>query len=86
MTWDNGFKYNSSAEPSWSDYVASAKYYTYANGAGLALQVDARRAYLHYRGASGDDLQVDYDKAIRQDKNIELTVTRELDFVKEAIE
>ncbi len=71
IKWDNGYAYDPDAEPTWGDRWNWAKYGTLLAGAeALGHLPDGTRAYRHYRGATGTDLHVDYNKAIRDDGGI----------------
>src|SRR5690606_14515222 len=56
----------------WHDHLNWARYAALLEAAQAWGDLpDGTRAYRHYRGASGDDLWVDYDKAIRDDDGID---------------
>ncbi|MEM8739668.1 MAG: hypothetical protein AAGG38_14490 [Planctomycetota bacterium] len=71
INWDNGFAYDPSASPTLGDYANWYKFAALQGGATTLSHIpDATRAYAHYRGASGSDLDVNYDKAIGDDSKI----------------
>lgn len=71
INWDNGFAHDPSVSPTASDYLEWARYGALLAGAqALGHLPDGTRAYAHYRDATGTDLSVDYNKAIRDDADI----------------
>ncbi len=86
IKWDNYFVYDPNEKAGLSDYASNAKYWSgifYYETRGLAP--DGVRAYRHYRDATGTDLSVDYDKAIKEDSLIAQNVQDEIDAVKAAV-
>ena len=69
IVWDHGFPYNPNAKWTLTDYLNLLKYRNILlNGAeDLNYIPDATRAYRHYLDATGTDLWVDYNRAIRTD-------------------
>ena len=71
IRWDDGYPYNPNAEPTWLDYWNWTKYGALLEAAeALGHLPDGTRAYRHYRDATGTDLGIDYNRAIRQDAAI----------------
>jgi len=71
IKWDNYYKYDPNEEPTRKDYINWYKYGALLLGADLLARLpDATRAYRHYRDATGTDLSVNYNKAIRRDTKI----------------
>lgn len=71
INWDNGFAYDPTVSATAADYANWAYYGTLLAGAqALGHLPDGTRAYAHYRDATGTDLSVDYNKAIRDDSLI----------------
>lgn len=71
IKWDSGYDYNPDAQATWRDRANWAKYGTLLNLAEKFNHLpDGSRAYRHYRQATGTDLVVSYNRAIRGDRLI----------------
>ncbi len=75
--YDMDFTYNPNAKASFSDYANWLKWGTFLNG-GTVLDSDelqdALKCYAHYRYGNGEDLEIDYEKAYREDAAIRSAV------------
>ncbi|AQT69306.1 RHS repeat-associated core domain protein [Anaerohalosphaera lusitana] len=79
INWDDNYEYDASAKPTLKDYL----YWFIFRELLKTLEAtgfmpDAARAYRHYRGASGDDLHVKYNKAIKEDAKIRRSFESEI--------
>lgn len=82
IVWDDGYPFNASAKATASDHWNWARYTTLVTGAeALGRLPDGTRAYRRYRDESGADLQVDYEKAVREDAEIRRQVDNEVQAV-----
>jgi RHS repeat-associated protein len=80
MTFDENFVYDPNAHATAGDYASWTWWSTKALGAMILRHdlVDAVAAYRHYLDATGTDMDVDYPKAYRDDKNIHNGVNNEI--------
>lgn len=87
ITWDNGYPFNPNAEATLSDYWNWARYGALLAGAEAASRLpDGTKAYRRYRDGSGQELSVDYEKAIMDDVRIKQGVDAEIQAVKQAVQ
>lgn len=79
ISWDEDFKYNSKSA-NFGDHVSAAKWKAKLNGAELLRPdlYDATRAYRHYWGNTGKPLEVNYERAYRQDANVRANIDGEV--------
>lgn len=75
--YDNDYPYDPDAKAEFSDYANWVKWGAMLNG-GTAIKndelEDALKCYAHYRYGDGDDLEIDYAKAYREDSAIRSAV------------
>ena len=86
---DNDFPYNSKdGDETLDDYLSWYKWGVYQVGAHVVRWdlSDATEAYRRYRDGSGEDLEVDYEKAYEEDSAIKQAIDAEIASAKSAAE
>jgi RHS repeat-associated protein len=80
MTFDESFVYDPKAHATAGDYLSWTRWTTKGLGAMVLRHdlVDAVAAYRHYLDGTGTDMEVDYSKAYRDDKNVRAGVNNEI--------
>ena len=80
MTFDEDFVYDPKAKATASDYADWVKWGAMLVAARVARPdlKDATATYLHYRDGSGTDFDIDYEKAYKDDSNIQSGLNNEI--------
>lgn len=90
--YDNGFAYDPNAKPRLDDYVNWTKWKILNEGAQYGGWIfdrympDAVKTYEHYRSGLDTNLEIDYGKAYREDKNIQLVVDQHIIETQQVVE
>lgn len=84
ITWDNDFPFDPNAKATLVDRWNWAEYFVLLTGARVVFP-DGAKAYAHFRGNSGDDLTVNYERAIEEDVEVKKGILNELDAVEKAV-
>lgn len=84
IDWGEGVEYNPDAVATASDYWNWA-YYGNLLTAVIFVQPDAARGYFRYRENTGEELYVDYEKALRDDSTILFRFEDEIEMVRNAV-
>jgi len=79
IKWDDAYKQDPNFSPGWGDHWQWNKFRLFTLGCEATGYLnDGTRAYRRYRDASGKDLEVEYERAYREDEGIQKAVDDEV--------
>lgn len=84
--FDSDFNYDPNTKATFGDRANWVKWGIFQKGAYLKIGKDAAKAYGHYRGGSGTTMNINYERAYREDSIIRRYIDNEITFAQKSAE